>query len=66
MAKNLRDDLCNHPFVEVVARMIAWRNPDSTLFDLRDELQQSLKTVEKLSAQYTESTRLTDTTTPPV
>lgn len=63
---NLKSDLAKHPYVDAVARLLVEKgNKGSTLFDLRDELNQSLGVVKELMNHYGENLPLSDDTTKP-
>lgn len=61
MAENLKNEIAKHPYVSVVANLLSsGGNPDSTLFDLQDELSQCQDVVKKLIDRYGESVKRTD------
>ncbi|NOY40783.1 MAG: hypothetical protein GXP26_02950 [Planctomycetes bacterium] len=67
MENNVKAEVARHPYVEMVADLLVKSgNPQSTLFDLRDELCQSLGVVEKMIDKFGESVELTDSTIRPI
>ncbi len=64
--KHVSGEIAKQAYVSGMASQLEEANPGSTIFDLRDELQQSLDVVNDLISRYGESVKLTDTTTPPI
>ncbi len=62
---SLKGDIRRHPYVANIATHLEYYNPGSTLFDLRDELNQCLEVVEKLMSKYGENSALAKDTPRP-
>ena len=59
-------EIKKYPYVHQISAFLAYHNPRSTLFDLRDELRQCQQVVDALIKSYGESTILNDASVPPV
>jgi hypothetical protein len=67
MANNVMSEISCHPFVAVIANLLSEKaDPESTLLDLRGELNRSMEVVEKLILRYGDDVQLTDSTTQPI